>query len=424
MQQNPAGSARILVVDDDPVVVQFVRALGRRHLFEVIGASSLAEALERASAYPPDAVLIDLVLGPEESGLDLPQRLRALPGLASVPMAFLSGDDSFASRVAASKAGAAVFLLKPADPEQLASVVHRLVSMGTAPPPQLLIAAAASAAIDEIRASLVQAGMSVALCPHGELLPAMLSEVRPDLLLVDAELPPAGAIDTCRLVRSLPRWHDLYIALMMEPKTDAERSALRAAGADEWLARPVSTVELMDKVSASVNRVRRLRERFDRDPLTGLSLRRAFLEQAGARFEESLLRGNAFSVGLLDLDHFKQVNDSYGHPTGDVVLARLGRLLQTRLRPQDLRARWGGEEFCLAFSGESAATACLFINRLLAEFRSQTIADDKGNSFQVSFSAGVAAVPNDGGSLETLIQRADERLYSAKREGRARVVCC
>lgn len=415
--------ARVLVVDDDPAIIQLVRALGRRHLFEVVGAASLAEALQRAEEAPPDAVLIDLYLGPDESGLELPQRLRAIPGLETIPLGVLSGDNSFASRIAAAKAGVTVYLLKPVEPDQLAAAVHRLVAMSNPTTPNILIASANPEVTNSFSAILHGADMTVSTCAHGEALASELSKVRPDFLLIDAELPPAGAIDTCRLIRSLPRWHELYIALLIEPESDAERSALRAAGADEWLSRPANPAELIDKISTSVARINRMRERFERDSLTGLSLRRPFLEQAGTRFEESQLRGSGFSVAMIDIDHFKVINDRYGHPVGDTVLANLGRLLQTRLRPQDLRSRWGGEEFCLAFNGESAATTKAFLERLLTEFHEQVWGGkDAGDSFTVSFSAGVASAPFDGQSIEALIHRADERLYQSKREGRARII--
>jgi len=422
MAQQPRDSTRVLVVDDDRMLVQFVRALGKRHLFDVVGASSISEALLRAQEAPPDAVLIDLHLGGEESGLDLPQRLRELPGLANVPMGFLSGDGDDRHRIAAAKAGAAVYMVKPIESAELAAVVHRLVAIGTAPAPSILVASADAEVLATAEAVLGAAGMNVELCLDCEQLPARLSEVRPDLLILDADVPPHGAIDTCRLVRGLPRWQNLHIFVMAEPSSDAERSELRAAGADEWLSRPIGTRELLDKVSASVGRLVRLRERFERDTVTGLSLRRGFLEQAGARFEDAMACGTGFAIGLLDLDHFKQINDRYGHHTGDAVLARFGRLLQARLRPQDLRARWGGEEFCVAFVGDTAESAARHIERLLGELVGQALSDDRGTAFKVSFSAGVASAPADGTSIDQLIRCADERLYQAKAAGRSCVV--
>ncbi len=418
-----ADAKRLLVVDDDLSVVQYVRALGRHQMFAVDGAANLAAAVDCARRQKPDAVLIDMHLGPEESGLDLPEMLRRVPGMDKVPMGFLSGNSSFASRIAAVRAGAVLYSVKPLEPDQLSLVVQHLLASGTAETAQILIATHNKAEADIFGQALSAAGFPVSYCHDGNQLPEVLSAVRPDYLLLDDQLPPYCGLDTVRLIRSMIRWSDLYVALLTDSQTEQSRRAVCDSGADEWLYRPITSGELCDRVSATVRRVRQLRERFDRDQVTGLSLRRPFLEMAGAQFEEARRRGQSLAIGMLDLDHFKRVNDTHGHHTGDRVLASLGRLLQTRLRPQDLRARWGGEEFCVAFEGESARSAGAYIERLLAEFMGQGCVNEPGERFEVSFSAGVAALPNDGNSIETLIQRADARLYEAKRGGRARVVC-
>ena len=128
------------------------------------------------------------------------------------------------------------------------------------------------------------------------------------------------------------------------------------------------------------------------------------------------------SFCLIDLDRFKSINDTYGHLVGDRVLSQLGRLLQQRFRPYDLRGRWGGEEFVLLFPGERATTAEQVVTRLLVELRAVGFEADDGRPFRMTFTAGVAAFPSDGGSLQELIAKADERLYRGKGAGRDRVV--
>tara|TARA_R110000787_G_scaffold8607_6_gene29266 strand:- start:3532 stop:4842 length:1311 start_codon:yes stop_codon:yes gene_type:complete len=418
----PSGTKRLLVVDDDLAVVQYVRSLGRHQMFAVDGAANLATAVDCARRNKPDAVLIDMHLGPEESGLDLPAMLRRIPGMEKTPMGFLSGNSSFASRIAAVRAGAVLYSIKPLEPDQLSLAVQHLLASGTAEAAHILIATHNRDEAVTYGQALSAAGFPVSYCHNGSLLPEALSAVRPDYLLLDDQLPPYCGLDTVRLIRSMIRWSDLYVALLTDSQSEQSRRVVCDSGADEWLYRPLTNGELCDRVSATVRRVRQLRERFDRDQVTGLSLRRPFLDMAGAQFEEARRRGQSLAIGMLDLDHFKRVNDTHGHHTGDRVLASLGRLLQTRLRPQDLKARWGGEEFCVAFEGESAQSAGAHIERLLVEFMGQRCVNEAGDRFEVSFSAGVAALPGDGNSVETLIQRADARLYEAKRGGRARVV--
>jgi diguanylate cyclase (GGDEF)-like protein len=127
------------------------------------------------------------------------------------------------------------------------------------------------------------------------------------------------------------------------------------------------------------------------------------------------------SLALLDIDHFKRVNDSQGHLAGDQVLATLGRLLLDRFRREDLRARWGGEEFVLAFPGEPAAQVKGVLERVLAEFRTLEFEGSAGR-FSCSFTSGVASFPADGKSTDALLKVADQRLYAGKKAGRSRVV--
>ncbi|MHB8873141.1 MAG: GGDEF domain-containing protein [Myxococcaceae bacterium] len=116
------------------------------------------------------------------------------------------------------------------------------------------------------------------------------------------------------------------------------------------------------------------------------------------------------------------MNDRFGHLAGDRVLASLGSLLERRFRVEDLRGRWGGEEFILAFPGEGTESVQLMVARVLEELQALPFAGDGGEVFHVSFCAGVAVFPDDAGTVDELLKAADRRLYEAKDRGRRRVV--
>jgi diguanylate cyclase (GGDEF)-like protein len=124
----------------------------------------------------------------------------------------------------------------------------------------------------------------------------------------------------------------------------------------------------------------------------------------------------------MDVDHFKKVNDHYGHMAGDRVLAYFGKLLRKRFRVEDLRGRWGGEEFILAFKHESKETMQKALNRVLEELKKVEFKGDEGESFYTSFSAGMVDFPTDGTNIHDLILQADKRLYIAKANGRSQIV--
>jgi diguanylate cyclase (GGDEF)-like protein len=167
--------------------------------------------------------------------------------------------------------------------------------------------------------------------------------------------------------------------------------------------------------------MRRHRERADVDLLTGLLTRRAFLEQVSLRISESRRKRREFALCIIDLDRFKEVNDVHGHLVGDKVLAQLGRLLKNRFRHEDLRCRWGGEEFAILLVDEGAVTARQVVHRVLEEFREITFQGDTGEEFHSTFSGGIAEFDTDSDQFEGLMRVADERLYQAKLAGRNRI---
>jgi two-component system, cell cycle response regulator len=155
------------------------------------------------------------------------------------------------------------------------------------------------------------------------------------------------------------------------------------------------------------------------DPLTGLRNRRAFVEQINVEVARAQRYGTGLSLLLLDVDHFKSINDRYGHAGGDRVLSELGELLGRQLRTPDVAARWGGEEFVIALPSTGLDGAHIVAERVRAAVNSSPVAHEEAN-IRVSVSVGVAALRR-GESLESLTDRADRAMYVAKQGGRNRV---
>jgi diguanylate cyclase (GGDEF)-like protein len=164
-----------------------------------------------------------------------------------------------------------------------------------------------------------------------------------------------------------------------------------------------------------------LREQALHDPLTGLHNRRYLFEVAPGLLERARRQGTPLCVVLLDLDHFKLLNDTCGHAAGDLVLQRFGQLLTETLRKSDVVCRHGGEEFVAVMPDLQADEAQVAITRLLDSFTSLQLALGRRRLPRGSFSAGIALFPNHGATLEQLLSRADRALYAAKNQGRARI---
>jgi diguanylate cyclase (GGDEF) domain len=193
-------------------------------------------------------------------------------------------------------------------------------------------------------------------------------------------------------------------------------------GLDGWLALPLEE-DARKSVCALLNAIETIAFQRDHDPLTGLANRRRF----DARLTLEVERANRMSYDLslitLDLDHFKRVNDTYGHPFGDVVLRAMGQLLQSSVRAYDLPARVGGEEFSILLPSASITAAQISATNILRKF-SKIPFSCKGETFTLSFSAGISSVKLLGGqpTEQMLVESADKALYQAKEKGRNRIV--
>jgi diguanylate cyclase (GGDEF)-like protein len=163
-----------------------------------------------------------------------------------------------------------------------------------------------------------------------------------------------------------------------------------------------------------------MQELATRDSLTGLAVNRTFQERLAAAAKEHALGREAFSIVLLDIDHFKRYNDDYGHSAGDLVLKSIGTVLSQHAGPRDLAARYGGEEFVLLLEGKGKKDALAAAERLRAEIEKSALVIRRMER-RVTASLGVATFPEDGRSAEDLIRKADKRLYEAKRAGRNQV---
>jgi diguanylate cyclase (GGDEF)-like protein len=418
-ESGPSGP-RVLIVDADTNARAQVEQLGREKLLSVVAVGTADEALAAATRTRFDAALIDGSLGSET--LALARALRATPGHERLPLAFLSEENDVDRRVAAAHAGASLFLTKPVDPYAFQAAVDQMLALGHKDKMRVLVVDDDPDFVAVVAEVLEREGIIVRSEPDARHLLETLDEVRPDLVLLDAMLPHVSGWDATRIVRTSPEHRDVPI-LFLTGRTDlGSRVTAFEAGADDYLGKPLVAEELLARVRVRLDRRRLLREMTERDPLTHCLSRRAVLDALASRLSEARRHARVLSVAVLDVDRFKKVNDSYGHIVGDHVLMALGRLLNERFRLEDLRGRWGGEEFLIVFPGVGAPTAGVVLSRVLDEFRALPFRSDRGERFFVTFSAGVASFPDDGASVDALLKAADRRLYEAKKSGRSHVI--
>ena len=239
---------------------------------------------------------------------------------------------------------------------------------------------------------------------------------------MDVLLPGVSGYDLVRSLRQDERYATLpVIILTTRGELDSRIEAARAGG-DEHLVKPVSPGLLLSTVVARVERGRFLRLLVERDGLTGLLTHTALLERGRATVARKRREPRRqWVLMMVDIDRFKAVNDTHGHPAGDQVLVRLSGLLRARLRQADVVGRYGGEEFAVVLEDISGEDAVRLVERLRAEFGAIEHRSREGVTFRVTFSAGLAAL-EDGESVSAWVHAADRALYAAKEAGRDRVV--
>ena len=251
----------------------------------------------------------------------------------------------------------------------------------------------------------------------------------PDVVLVDVELCRDDGQDVLAQLKGDPDAYRSAVVLLERHDLDLDVAvSAPRGGAQDFLVEPVSDAELVARVDAAgstkvlqeelVVQSERLEALLFEDPLTKLSNRRFILTQLAAAVSAARRHSRALSVAIVDIDHFKAVNDEHGHAAGDRVLAAVASSMREHLRAEDQLGRLGGEEFLALLPDAGARAAATTAEKLRTEVAALAV-DLEGSELAVTISAGWAAW--EGESPEELLRRADEALYAAKRGGRDRV---
>lgn len=260
-----------------------------------------------------------------------------------------------------------------------------------------------------IERRLMKIGYPVTTAPDGREAIRLLSERRPDVILLDVIMPGLDGWQTLELIREIS---SVPVIMLTAQRSDEERVRGLRTGADDYLCKPFGEEELAARIDAVFRRSIEARS----DGLTRLPNKRAFEEHLSALLRTASSAGKEGCLVIFDLDNFKQINDTKGHPAGDAVLRSVARILLREVRLGEEVFRIGGEEFAILVDGDRQAG-------LAAAERVRTaVGEQKRGPALPTLSAGVAVFPGDADDRDDLVQKADLALYSAKQRGKNRVV--
>lgn len=454
-------SARVLVVDDVLPNVKLLAAKLTREYFNVITAFNGPDALEMVHKESPDIVLLDVMM-PGMDGFEVCERIRSDPATMHIPVVMVTALSDVADRVRGLEAGADDFLTKPVNDIALFARVRSLVRLkmmmdewrlrentsgqfgviersGTLlnesfERARILVLEDSALDLDKVTETLQRDHNSVMATDTGAkaLERALSNEL--DLVVISLTLVNEDGLRLCSQLRSHERTRQVPILLMVDEGDLNHVAKGLELGANDYVIKPIDRNELLARARTQIRRKRyqeRLRSNYEQslsmaltDSLTGVFNRRYVNAHLPRLLERAIDSQKPVAVLMFDIDHFKVVNDSYGHTIGDEVLREVSARASRNLRTFDLVARLGGEEFIVILPDTDGEAALIVAERLRQRIADVPFAVSAAGAEEISVtvSIGISVGGRLGDTAESLIRRSDEALYEAKRSGRNCVI--
>ncbi|QAU23547.1 diguanylate cyclase [Dyella sp. M7H15-1] len=410
----------VYLVDDDTVAAaELARQLG--HFGYHVKTFATPQQFAHATTDPElAAVLMDVMFSDGDlAGPDTIAKLVSAKQL-NVPVLFISTRADLAARLAATRAGCSAYVEKPVDVREMVSTLDRLLPHITMGQDRVMIVEDLRELAEHYAYTLQSAGIITDIVTNPMSILSHLNDFRPDLVLMDMYLPDCTGVELASVIRQFENYMSVPIVFLSSERDTAKQLGAIRLGGDDFLTKPIEPEHLISAVQARLERYRVMRSYMAKDGLTGLLNHSNIKGRLVVEIARAIRDRQPLCFAIIDLDHFKDVNDTYGHPAGDRVIRTLADMLRQRLRRADVAGRLGGEEFGEIMPNTDAKDAVHVLDEVREAFAGvQQYAD--GREFNVSFSCGVVQY-QPGVSADDLLKAADEALYKAKTEGRNRVV--
>lgn len=451
-------TARILVVDDILPNVRLLEAKLSSEYFDVITAMGGKEAIQKAEAKSPDLILLDIMM-PDMNGFDVCKHLKNNPKTSHIPVVMVTALTDTSDRVNGLQVGADDFLSKPVDDIALMARVRSLVRLKMIVDEwrvrentsthlglneedatlykeahdnaRVLLLEDKSFEVEKISKVLAIDDDEVMAAADGQEALKLAHENEFDLIVVSLNLSEEDGLRMCSLLRSNESSRSVPILAICEEGEMNRVARSLEVGAHDYILRPVDVNEFLARVRTQVRKKRyqdHLKNKYKEslslaltDSLTGLYNRRYLMAHLEKLIEKNAKANKALCIMMLDIDHFKKINDNNGHDVGDEVLKTFADRINRNLRNVDLMARLGGEEFCVVLPDVSKEVAIQVAERVRKDVCGEPFKISSEKYLDVSVSIGAVLLKNEVITPNDAIKKADEELYNAKGNGRNRV---
>lgn len=410
----------IHIVDDDIHQAKNLADQISRFGYQVEVFSRLSDLKRELKNVIPSVILMDIVFPEGElAGADEIRCLRKEIG-DQLPVYFISIRTDTTARIQAIRAGGKGYFPKPVDIDALMDEINSLDVQVDPQPYRALIVDDSDIQAKTNAMHLHKFKIETSIITKADEVLDELENFHPDIILLDLYMPDFSGLELAQMIRQIKAYVGIPIVfLSAESDREVQLNAV-GLGGDDFLTKPIKPDLLIAAVTSRIERYRKLQTLMLRDGLTGLLNHTTIRENLSQEINRAKRSNQPLAVAMMDIDEFKNINDSYGHATGDKVLRSLAQMLSLRLRHTDLIGRYGGEEFLILFPNTSEKEAAQLMDELRESF-SQVIHIAQGNEFRITFSCGVAGFPVLS-ELSALSEAADRALYEAKRKGRNQVI--
>jgi diguanylate cyclase (GGDEF)-like protein len=411
----------IAIVEPDGQLLQGISDTLESFGYHTVACSDVEALLSIVAKQAPDALVVDMSLPQWNAQWDaaVEQVQSQLP--EPLPLIALSDQDGFAAQLHAVRAGAQGFFTHPVDLPGLENRLEGCFSLQQSEPFRVLVIDDDTELARRFTAVLAGFGMLAETLDAPEQILEQMRRFQPDVVMMDVNMPDYSGPELAQIIRLNDEWLRVpIIYLSAETDVKQQMAALIKAG-DDFITKPISDSALLTAVYSRAQRARRVSQALARDSLTGLLKHADIKEQLDLEVDRAIRNTQPLSVAMIDIDHFKSVNDSHGHAVGDNVIRGLANLLRQRLRKVDRLGRYGGEEFVAVLPNCYPADAWRILDSIRSDFHALPFSSAKG-LFHCSFSAGISFSQAPDWQPDGLLVSADKMLYKAKQQGRNQII--